>query len=180
MGGGSNIEKYKTASPSLKKKTPLYHKDSEKKIKVLLAHDNRLDYHTSKAHRFAEWMDATDEFEAIIDKDVWEIGERTSITETNRRETEMVKRADVILRLVPPSSKIGESRHEGARREVRKAIRAQKPIIEIFYQGAHDRPNRPIREKNYKNRVGVHIQKGESVEKALRRGLNELSNRENP
>lgn len=92
----------------------------------------------------------------------------------------MVKGADIIVRLIHSPSKSGEPRHEGPHREIRKAINAGKPVIEIFYLGAKDTPNRPLNERNYKFRIPIYIKRGESLENALNRGLDELYNRRNP
>lgn len=174
MGSGKKIkERYKYKEST--SKNPYFLKADERPIKILLAHDNRLDYHTDKAHRFAEWMDKKNEFKVIYDKQMWKRGEKTSKTETDRRERRMVKKTDIVVRLVHPPSKSGEKRHEGAKREFRKAMNAQKPIIEIYYQGARTSPNRSVQEKNYKYRIPVHIKRGERLETAINRGLNELS-----
>ena len=82
----------------------------------------------------------------------------------------MVNLSDALVRLIAPTSKIGESRHEGPIREIRKAINICKPIFEIFYQGARDSPNRSLREKNYKYRIPIYLKRGESLQKAIRRG----------
>ena len=174
MGGDIGVrEIYRNPSKSLKQRKPEFIKSPLKPVKILLAHDNRLDYHTDKAHRFAEWMDQKKEFKVLYDKQFWQKGEKTSITETNRREREMVGETDIIVRLIHPPSKSGEQRHEGAQREFRKGMRAVKPIIEIYYMGARDSPNRPIQEKNYRFRISIHLKRGELLEKGIQRGLNE-------
>jgi hypothetical protein len=174
LGGDIRVRaRYRNPSGSSKQRKPEFIKPPSKPIKILLAHDNRLDYHTDKAHRFAEWMDQKKEFEVLYDKKFWEKGEKTSITETNRREREMVGKADIIVRLIHPPSKSGEQRHEGAQREYRKAMRAGKPIIEIYYMGARTSPNRPIQEKNYKYRIPIYLKRGERLEKGIQKGLNE-------
>jgi len=174
LGGDIGVrDRYRKPSKSTKQRKPEFIQPPSKPIKILLAHDNRLDYHTDKAHRFAEWMDQKKEFEVLYDKKFWEKGEKTSITETNRRERKMIEKADLILRLIHPPSKSGEQRHEGAQREYRKAMRAGKPIIEIYYMGARTSPNRPIQEKNYKYRIPIYLKRGERLEKGIQRGLNE-------
>lgn len=45
----------------------------------------------------------------------------------------MVKEADAAYRLIAPTSQTNESRHEGSLREVRKIIKAGKPLIEHFF-----------------------------------------------
>ena len=177
MGGDIRVrDQYRNPSRSTRQRKPEFIKSPSKPIKILLAHDNRLDYHTDKAHRCAEWMDQKKEFEVLYDKKFWKKGERTSITETNRREREMVEKADIIVRLIHPPSKSGDQRHEGAQREFRKAMRAGKPIIEIYYMGARTSPNRPIQEKNYKYRIPIYLKRGERLEKGIQRGLNEYKN----
>lgn len=174
MGGGIKVrDRYRSPSKARKQRKPEFIKLPSTPIKILLAHDNRLDYHTDKAHRCAEWMDQKKEFEVIYDKKFWKRGEKTSKTETNRREREMVKKSDIIVRLIHPTSKSGEQRHEGAQREYRKAMRLGKPIIEIYYMGAKTSPNRPIQEKNYKYRIPIYLKRGERLEKGIHRGLEE-------
>ena len=164
-------ERYRNPTKSVIRRKPEFIKSPNKPIKILLAHDNRLDYHTTKAHNFAEWLDQKKEFEVVFDKKMWKMGEKTSKTETDRREREMVKKADIIVRLVHPTSKTGEERHEGAKREFRKAMRAGKPVIEIYYMGAKTSPDRRIQEVNYKNRIKIFLKRGERLEKAINRGL---------
>ncbi|MHA1328130.1 MAG: hypothetical protein ACTSVV_13860 [Promethearchaeota archaeon] len=172
MGGGIRIRnRYRSPSQSLKQKKPEFIKLHSKPIKILLVHDNRLDYFTDKAHRFAEWLDKYSEFEVIFDKQFWKRGEKTSKTETDKRERKMVDMADIIVWLIHPTSKAGEPLHEGSQREFRKAMRAGKPIIEIYYMGAKTSPSRSIQEKNYKYRIPIHLKRGERLEKGIRRGL---------
>jgi len=137
-------------------------------------HDNKTQGHTTKAHEFARRLDKKSDFKVLHDQKVWKPGEKTSSTETDNREREMVKKSDLGIRVVPATSKTGSPRNEGAQREVRKFINAGKPVIEIYERGAKDSPNRPIQEKNYKNRVPVRLQEGERLETGLKRGMKEL------
>ena len=174
MGGGINVkDRYRNPSQSTRLRKPKFIKSPSKPIKILLAHDNRIDYHTDKAPKCAEWMDQKKEFEVIYDKKFWKRGEKTSKTETDRREREMVRKSDILVRLIHPTSRTGEKRHEGAKREFRKAMRAGKPVIEIYYMGARTSPNRRVQETHYKNRIVVGLKRGESLEKGIHRGLNE-------
>ena len=145
-----------------------------KHIKVLVAHDNRLGPSTTKAHKFAEKISKDPNFETILDKEYWNPMEKTSKTETNRRETEMVNKSDVVVRIIPAPSKTGQPRHEGAKSEVLKAMRASKPVLEIYERGSRDSPNRPVSQKNYGKKVEVHIKEGETLEKAFKTGIKEL------
>lgn len=172
MGAGINAKtRYRNPSQSTKQRKPEFVKSPSKPIKILLAHDNRIEYHTEKAHKCAEWMDQQKEFEVLYDKKYWMKGEHTSNTETNRREREMVQKADVLIRLVHPTSISGESLHEGAKREFRKAMRAGKPVIEIYYMGARTSSARRIQEIHYKNRIVIGLKRGERLEKGIQRGL---------
>jgi len=162
------VEMGKTSSPS-KKSNP---------IKVLVAHDNKSGYHTTKSHKFAERLDEDPRYRTIFDKKVWTPKENTSRTEINKREKEMVKKADVITRIVPPTSLTGQERRDGALSEIRKAIHAGKPIIEIFERGARDSPNRPLSEKNYENRVPIHLQPGEHLDQGFQKGLEKLKKKQ--
>ena len=176
MGGGGRIKKkYKKATKSLKQKKPHFVKVDIKPIKVLVAHDNRIEYHTEKAHKFAESMDKKKEFEVLYDKNYWKKGEKTSKTETDRREREMIQKADVLVRLIHPTSRTGERLHEGAKREFRKAMRAGKPVIEIYYMGARTSSARRVQETHYKNRIVIGLKRGERIEKGMQRGLNEYN-----
>ena len=177
MGGGINVgDRYRNPNRSTEGRKPEFIKSPSNPIKILLAHDNRIDYHTEKAHRCAEWMDQKKEFKVLYDKKFWERGERTSKTETDRREREMIQKSDVIIRLVHPTSKSGGNRHEGAKREFRKAMRAGKPVIEIYYMGARTSSTRPVQETHYKNRIVIGLKRGEHLEKGIRRGLDIYKN----
>ena len=156
------------------KKTPVKKRPPTNK-KVLVIHDNRIGYGTTKAHKLAEKIDKMKGFKSILDKHHWKPGEKTSPTETNNREQKMVKKADIVVRVVPPSSKTGEKRHEGAQSEVRKTIKASKPFIEIFERGARDSPNRSKQEKNYSKRIPVHLKSGEHIEKGFKKGIEGLN-----
>lgn len=172
MGGGINVkERYRNPSQTMKQRRPEFIKSPSKPIKILLAHDNRIDYHTDKAHKCAEWMDQKKEFEVLYDKKFWKKGEKTSKTETNRRERVMVQKSDVIVRLIHPTSITGEKRHEGAKREFRKAMKAGKPVIEIYYMGARTSSTRRVQETHYKNRIVIGLKRGERLEKGIQRGL---------
>ena len=85
----------------------------------------------------------------------------------------MVKEANLVVRVVPPSSRTGK-RNEGALNEVNKAINAGKPVIELFERGAKDTPNRPLQQKNYGKLVQIHLKDGESLHSGFQRGLAEL------
>lgn len=171
MGGGGIEKKYGKKAKLVKGNKPQFVKLDNKPIKILIAHDNRIDYHTEKAHRFAESMDKKKEFKVLYDKKYWERGEKTSKTETDRREKDMVQKADVLVRLIHPTSKTGEKLHKGAKREFRKAMRAGKPVIEIYYMGARTSSARRAQEIHYKNRIVIGLKRGEHLEKGLRRGL---------
>lgn len=147
---------------------------SKRPTKILVAHDNKTDGHTTKAHKFAERIDKMPDFKTIVDKDVWRKGEKTSSSETDKREKDMVKKADIIVRIVASPTKTGRKRGEGAQREVRKAIYAGKPVIEIFEPGAKDKPNRPESEKNYKKRVPIHLKPFQPLESGLKEGIKQL------
>ncbi|QEE16834.1 hypothetical protein DSAG12_02664 [Promethearchaeum syntrophicum] len=150
-------------------------KSKKKPLKIMVAHDNKTPGHTTKAHKFSERLDKDSKYKTIHDQKKWKKGEKTSPTETNEREKQMVKDADVVVRIVPPSSKTGEKRHEGAKREIRKAIRQQKPIIEIFEKGARNSPNRNISEKNYKKKTEVHLKPKENLETGFKQGIKDLN-----
>ena len=53
-----------------------------------------------------------------MDKNHWKPKEQTSKTETDRREREMVKKAEIVVRIVPPSSKTGQAKHKGSESEI--------------------------------------------------------------
>ena len=91
-------------------------------LTLLIAHDNRTSLHTRKTHSFAERLVSDKKYKVIYDQQVWKPKERTSVIETDRRERNMVKKADVVVRIVPASSKTGSSRNEGANREIRKTV----------------------------------------------------------
>ena len=148
--------------------------EKKQPINVLIAHDNRLGYSTTKAHKFAERLAKGRDYNVIIDKDIWKSREKTSPRETDKREKEMVRKADVIARIVPPPSKTGQNRHGGAQSEIRKGIRSSKPIIELYERGARDSPTRPLSEKNYNKRVPVHLKTGETLDKGFKVGIEEL------
>jgi len=145
-----------------------------KPIKVLIAHDNRLGYSTTKAHKFADRIDNNKDYKIIYDKDHFNAGEKLSSTEINRRERDMVQKADVIARIIQSPSKTGEKRHEGALSEVRKGINASKPVIEIYERGARESSTRSVIEKNYKKRVKINIKEGETIDKAFKTGIEKL------
>lgn len=149
-------------------------KKKGKKVKVLVAHDNRLGYSTAKAHKFAERIAKKNEYDVITDKEYWEPKEQSSKTEIDRREREMVKKSDVVVRIIPSPSKTGQSRHSGAEAEIRKAIRSSKPILEIYERGARDSPGRNLSEKNYSKREEIHLKEGETLDKAFNEGIKKL------
>lgn len=173
MGTGGKIPPYRGKKSSLRSISRMgknLYSGYKKPINILIVHGNRLDYHTQKAHRLADWMKKTSEFKPIIDRDYFDRNKNYSKYQINEIEKTMVNLSDALVRLIAPTSKIGESRHEGPIREIRKSINIGKPIVEIFYQGARDSPNRSLREKNYKYRIPIHLKKGESLQKAIRRG----------
>ncbi len=147
---------------------------TRKPIKVLVAHDNRTPLHTTKSHNFARRLDKDPRFRVLHDQKKWKRGEKTSANETNRREKEMVKEADIIFRNVPAPSKTYKKRNKGALREVRKGIYRGKPVIENYESGARQSPNRLFYEKNYKKRVVVHQKPGERLMTGFLKGLKEL------
>lgn len=144
--------------------------------KILIIHDNKIDRYTQKAHEIGEMIDQMDGYKAVIDKDYWKRGEKTSHTETNNREKEMVKEVDGAYRLVAPTSQTNEPRHDGSKREVRKVVKAGKPLIEHFIHDAHDSPNRPIPEKNYGKREILRTKKGEHIKDKIQKKLDDVYN----
>ena len=159
------------------KKKPLKRKPSSTKskpTKILIAHDNRLGYSTTKAHKFAERIDKNKDYKVIYDKDHFNAGEKLSSTEINKREREMVQKANVVVRIIQSPSKTGEKRHDGALSEVRKAINSSIPIIEIYERDARESSIRSIIEKNYKKRVKINLKEGETIDKAFKMGIKKL------
>lgn len=146
----------------------------KKPVKVLVVHDNKTKSHTTKAHKLAKRLEKDPNYKVIYDKEVWKKGEKTSSTETDRREREMVKKADVVARIVPSPSKTGSKRNIGALREVRKAIRAGKPVVEIYEKGGKTSSNRATYEKNYGKRVPVHLKPGEKLVTGFKKGMREI------
>ena len=170
MGTSRNIPKAR------KKPIRRISKDTKK---VIIIHDNKIDSFTSKAHEIGKIIDEMDDYEAIIDKEYWNPGEKTSPTETNNREKKMVKKADIGYKLVVPSSQTNEPRHDGSKREARKIIKAGKPFVEHFYQDAKDSPNRPLPEKNYKKREVIRNKKGQHIKKIIKQALDKVSEDKN-
>src|SRR6056297_1879554 len=103
-------------------------KTGRKPIKVLVMHDNRTGRHTAEAHKLAKDLNKDPEIEVIADYDHWKRGEKTSKTETDRREAEMVKQADVGVRIAPSPKSTKQKRNDGAIREMQKLRNASKPI----------------------------------------------------
>lgn len=147
---------------------------SEDAKKILIIHDNKIDQYTQKAHEIGKMIDEMDGYEAVMDKDYWKPGEKTSPTETNNREKEMVKIADAAYHFIAPSSQTNEPRHEGSLREVRKVIKASDPLLEHYFHDAHDSPNRPIPEKNYGKRETMRTKKGEHVKEKIQKKLDDI------
>ncbi|MBN1215553.1 MAG: hypothetical protein JXA99_08915 [Candidatus Lokiarchaeota archaeon] len=162
-----------------KAKQPPTRRISEDNKKVLIIHDNRIKEYTEKAHKIGEMIDKIDGYEAVIDKDHWNPGEKTSDTETNNREKEMVKKSDIAYRFIPPTSITKEERHDGSIREVRKVIKASKPLVEHYYQDAKDSPNRSLSEKNYKKRETIRTKKGEHIQSKIKETLDKVSKENN-
>lgn len=144
-----------------------------KPINILILYGSHYDYYSNKASQLAKWLEQKEEYEVIFDKSMWKKSEIPSKTEIYNKEREMVKKADIIVRLIHPNLKSGEKKHEGVQREYRKAMSAGKPIIEIYNIGARTSPNRPIQEKDYKYRIPIHLKRGERLEKGINRGLEE-------
>jgi len=147
-------------------------------LKILVAHDNKTPGHTTKAHNFARQISKDSRFEAICDTHYWKKGEKTSQSEIDKREKTMVQKADLVVRIVPAPSKTGKKRNEGALREVRKAIKAKKPIIEIYEQEGKTSPKRTIQEKNYSKRIKKRLQNKQKLTTAFENALKELSEKE--
>ncbi len=142
-----------------------------KPIYILIYYGKRFDYHSNKAWLFVKSFEIKKEYEVVYDKNIWEKSEITSKIEMDKKEREMVKKADIIVRLIHPPSKSGEQWHEGAQREYIKAMRAGKPIIEIYYMGAKPSSNQLIQESSYKYRIPIYLKKGEHLKKGINRGL---------
>ncbi len=148
-----------------------------KKRSVLISHDNSTPGHRSKAHNLAERLNSGHHFKTIHDRDIWNRGERTSLYVIDRRERYMVAKSDNVICPIPASSKEGHPRHEDAEREVNKAIRAGKPVVEIFENGARESPNRSDYALNYLKRAVIHLEPDQSRRKQgqtwrlIRRGL---------
>jgi hypothetical protein len=181
MGGGirfrtkSPERTVKRGHPSLEDfQQPHTTGSKSKKHAVLIAHDNATPGHTDKAHALADELDKDPHFRVVHDRDMWDRGERTSSSEIDRREREMVVTSEVVVRIMTAPSKTGQERHEGAEREVRKAIHANKPVIEIFENGAHESPDRSQYDLNYTKRVAIHLQPGQHLMTGVKLGIKEL------
>jgi hypothetical protein len=144
--------------------------ESSQKLKILFGHDNGKGYYTTIAHKLADLVGHHPQIENIVDYKVWGQNEKTSSIEINRREINMVQQSDVVVRFIQPSSK-SDGRKLGAIREINKAINAGKPILEIYLSGAHDSPFRSLREKNYTNRVEVHLKEKQVLLKGFLEGM---------
>lgn len=145
-----------------------------KKHEVLIAHDNATPGHTDKAHALADELDKDPRFSTVQDRDMWDRGEHTSSSEIDNRERKMVDKSELVVRIITAPSKTGQERHEGAEREVRKAIHANKPIVEIFENGAHESPDRSQYDLNYTKRVAIHLQPGQHLMTGVKLGIKEL------
>lgn len=144
----------------------------EDQVNILVVHQNR-NIRTSTDHRFADLLDGHQEINVIVDKKVWKRGEKTSKTEINKREKSMVEKADLIVRIIHPSTKTGP-RHEGPQREERKAIYRVKPILRIYAGGARDSPNRPKSEKKYYKMIEIHLKPYQQIYKGFKKGYKKL------
>ncbi len=89
-------------------------------------------------------------------------------------EREIIKEADLVVRIVPAPSKTGEARHDGAENEVRKAKAQGKPVIEIYDQGGRKSPGRSDYIEDYKKKVDIHLQEGEHLKTGLKEGIKKL------
>ncbi|MHA1251610.1 MAG: hypothetical protein ACTSRP_16585 [Candidatus Helarchaeota archaeon] len=146
-------------------------------LRILLAHDNDVKYHTKRAHRLARQIDKNPKIEVIYDEKIWKPNEKTSHAENIRRERMMVKMADITIRIVHSPAKTGENRHAGAVREILETIHHKKPIIQIFEPGARNSPFRTPRERNYQKKLDYYLEKGESILPAVYKGIKEMEKR---
>ncbi|MHA1755126.1 MAG: hypothetical protein ACTSVV_00045 [Promethearchaeota archaeon] len=152
-------------------------KNSENELKILLAHDNWVKYHTKRAHELARKLDKHPKIKVIYDEKIWKPGEKTTYYENIRRENMMVRKIDLTIRIVPSPKETGENRHKGAVREILETIHQGKPYIQIFEKNARNSPFRTNKERYYKNRIDIYLDKNRSLLKAAYKGINELKNR---
>lgn len=145
-----------------------------KPIHILFMFGEQLQHDYDKFQRVIELLNQKKDYEVLFNKKLWRKSLEVPETELNKRETEMIRRADIVVELVHPPSKSGEPRHEGAQREFKKAMKVNKPIIEIYYEGVKTIIDRPIQEINYKYRISIHLKRGERLEEGIHRGLEEF------
>ena len=126
----------------------------------MIAHENRKGFWTSDAHKLARLLAKHPNIEVVVDFNVWKsYQEHTSDRETNTRVKGMVKKADVVLRFIPPTQ--GDERHDGPRLEVNKARYAGKPIGEILIGGARQSPDNSLKGSSSEKYYQYNLQKGE-------------------
>jgi len=142
-----------------------------KPIYVLFMFREELQYDYEKFQRILESLNQKKNFKVLSDRLLWKKSHEELDFEINKKESEMVQKADVIVRLIHPTSKSGNSLHEGAKREFQKAMRAGKPVIEIYYEGVTKLLKHPFQENHYKYRILINLKKGENLEKGIQRGL---------
>ena len=142
-----------------------------KPLYILILYEKHSDQYSIMVSQPAKWLEHKMEYVVIEDKNVLKKSETTSKWEMDKKEREIVKKADIIVRIFHPPSKSGEQRHESAQREYSKAMNAGKPIIEIYQVDARTSLDRPIQEKDYKYRIPIYLKRGERLEKGINRGL---------
>ncbi len=147
---------------------------NSKRTKVLVAHDNKTSLHTTKVHKFARSLEKDPRFEVIYDQKVWKKGEKTSFKENTRRERKMVKKVDVVTRIVPNPYKTKTPRNKGAVRELQEAMHQGKPVIELHEAGAKESPYKPKWEKNYPKREALYLKPYDRLVPAFNKALQRI------
>ncbi|MEJ2251103.1 MAG: hypothetical protein P8Y70_13055 [Candidatus Lokiarchaeota archaeon] len=144
-----------------------------KPVRILFMFREQLEYDYDNIQQKIKSLNPKEDYEILFDEELWSRSYKVPEAELNKRETEMIRKADIIVKLSQSGSKSRGSRNEGTQREIKMAIKSNKPIIEI-YRGSKALISRPNQEISYKYRILIPLERGEPLEKGIYRALKEL------
>lgn len=164
-------EKETEAKKKLAKQAERIEEQDNEKIVIFIAHQNRDDANTQRAHQYAKYLEENSEFDVNIDIKFFPKSQYTNLAKINEIISNAMKESDIFLALYHPVQ--DSNRYERSmwyNLEARKAKYRSNPIIHAFLDGSKD--SGVVKgSKCYK----IHYKKGEHWKEDLLEKIREIA-----
>lgn len=138
-------------------------------VAILFTHDNRIKNDISRFYKLIKLPEKENMVKIYYNEMEWKSEAKKKILQ---KEKLMIQEADVIVSVVSPRP--GEKSHILVQSEIRRAMHAHKPIIEIFERGIENYRIEPSVDEKYGKKILIYLQPKETILDGVKRGMKEL------